>query len=359
MVTLDHPRLSIWHVLGRIRIRMIDIQVWDVAGTMTFYTLLSLVPLAVAIVSVISLLGIEEETIPAFDNLVVEIFPTIDPHPYSQAIYAMAQNGGGMLWLVVGLGTSLLSASNGVAALHRALHHVYDTREGRPFLRFRSMVVLETIVLTLLAVVVLGMLVFGGDLSRRIGQLVGISQTTFDTWNLVKWPLLLMIGMLTVSAVYHLFPNVRFRRYRILTLGSVSSVLTLFLTALAVGRLAGYITRYAEILSVLNGLMGILLLVWVANMVLISGAILDAEFLRARQIAMGIPAWQHIELEPQATHSLKFLARDARKAEEVSRVVSDCARTGEAVSIERTPRIVESTHICAVNPSRWARRHLQ
>ena len=349
-VTLDPPRLSVWHVLNRVRIRMIDIQVWDVAGTMTFYTLLSLVPGAVALVSFVSLLGIEESTVPAFEQLVTELFPTLDPDPYSDAVLAIASTGGGVLWLVVGLLGALLSASNGVAAFHRALHRVYDTREGRPFLWFRTIVFFETMTIMAVVVLALGMVVVGTDASKRLGALVGIPQAAFQAWNVVKWPLLLTIGMVVVSLAYYLFPNVRLPRYRLITLGSVLSVLTLYFTAILVGRLAGLVTRYAELLTALNGLIGILLLLWVANIVIVGGAALDAEFLRARQIALGRHAWDRIDLEPQATHSLEFLATDAERTRDLGEEVADAATSGEPLRRPRSLLIVDAHNPFAVNP---------
>src|SRR5699024_11510380 len=82
-----------------------------------------------------------------------------------------------------------------------------------------------------------------------------------------------------VSLAYYLFPNVRLPRYRLMTLGSTLSVLVLFGSALALGQLMDHAARFTGVLSVLNGLIGILLLLWIANIVIISGAGLDGEFL--------------------------------------------------------------------------------
>lgn len=350
MVELTRPRLSVLHVLNRVRMRMLDIQVWDVAGTMTFYLLLSLFPGAVAVVSLMSLVGIEAETLTALSGLITEIFPTLDPRPYLGAIQAVSSTSGGLLGLLLGTAGSLLSASNGVAAFHRALHRVYDTREGRPFLWFRTIVFGETVLITSVVLLAIGMIIIGGEASQRVGELVGIPRIAFAAWNFVKWPILLVILIIGVSLAYYLFPNVRLPRYRLMTLGSTLSVLVLFGTALLAGRLMAYATRFAEILTALNGLIAILLLMWIANIVVVSGAALDAEFLRARQIASGLDAWHHIELAPHATHTLDFLAADATEAEKVGRLVAEAARSGEPLHQPRSPWIVDARNPLAVNP---------
>ena len=352
MVELTRPRLSVLHVLNRVRMRMLDIQVWDVAGTMTFYLLLSLFPGAVAVVSLMSLVGIEAETLTALSGLITEIFPTLDPRPYLGAIQAVSSTSGGLLGLLLGTAGSLLSASNGVAAFHRALHRVYDTREGRPFLWFRTIVFGETVLITSVVLLAIGMIIIGGEASQRVGELVGIPRIAFAAWNFVKWPILLIILIIGVSLAYYLFPNVRLPRYRLMTLGSTLSVLVLFGTALLAGRLMAYATRFAEILTALNGLIAILLLMWVANIVVVTGAALDAEFLRARQIASGLDAWHGIVLAPHAKHTLDFLARDAEQAEELGREVAEAARSGRPLRRERGAWIVDAANPLAVNPPR-------
>src|SRR5690625_4771634 len=165
-----------------------------------------------------------------------------------------------MLGLTLGLAGALLSASNGVAAFHRALHRVFDTREGRPFLWFRTIVFGETVLIVAVAVLAIGMIIMGGEASQRIGEFIGIPRIAFAAWNLVKWPILLVILIIGVSLAYYLFPNVRLPRYRLMTLGSTLSVLVLFGSALALGQLMDHAARFTEVLSVLNGLIGILLL---------------------------------------------------------------------------------------------------
>ncbi|WP_422116895.1 YhjD/YihY/BrkB family envelope integrity protein [Brachybacterium sp. UNK5269] len=350
VVELSRPRLSVLHVLNRVRMRLLDIQVWDVAGTMTFYLLLSIFPGAVAVVSMMSLIGIERETLSALSGMITEIFPSLDPRPFLTAIQAVSSTSGGLLGLLLGTLGALLSASNGVAAFHRALHRVYDTREGRPFLWFRTIVFGETVLVVAVVLLAIGMIIVGGEASQRIGDLIGIPRIAFATWNLVKWPLLLLILIIGVSLAYYLFPNVRLPRYRLMTLGSTLSVLVLFGSALIAGQLMVYATRFAEVLTVLNGLIAILLLMWLANITVVAGAALDAEFLRARQIATGLDAWQHIALEPHATHTLDFLAADARTAEELGRAVAEAARTGEPLRRARDAWIVDSRSPLAVNP---------
>jgi uncharacterized BrkB/YihY/UPF0761 family membrane protein len=224
-----------------------------------------------------------------------------------------------------------------------ALHHTEIA--GIPIVAFYVLIV----AVVLLAI---GMIIMGGEASQRIGEFIGIPVIAFHAWNVVKWPILLVILIIGVSLAYYSFPNVRLPRYRLMTLGSTLSVLTLFGTALFAGQLLVYATRFAEILTALNGLIAILLLMWLANIVVITGAALDAEFLRARQIASGLDAWHGIVLAPHATHTLDFLARDADEAEELGREVAEAVRSSGPLRRERSAWIVDASNPLAVNPPR-------
>lgn len=355
-VLYRHPRMSVLHVVRRVGVRMFDIQVWDIAGTMTFYLLLSVLPAAVAMVSLVSLLGLQEQTVDTIGELVSEIFPSVDPRPYARAILALANTGGGLTGFVLGTAGALVSASNGVGAFHRALHRVYDTREGRSFVRFRLVVLAETVVLVAMVVLSTLVVTVGGDWSERLGELVGIPRIAVQAWNLGKWPVLLILLMLCVSLAYYLFPNVRLPRYRLLTLGSVLSVLVLFGAALVIGRLASLAGRLAEILPALNGVIGILVLVWLANIVVLAGAALDAEYLRARQIALGLPAWDRLVLVPRDTYALDVLDRETAENEALSREVSTAAHTDSPLILRRSPWVVEEGSWFAVVPTRRGER---
>ena len=79
------------------------------------------------------------------------------------------------------------------------------------------------------------------------------------------------------------------------------------------------------LLGTLNGVTILLVLAWFASIVLIAGAALDAELLRARQLAIGLRAWDRIDLRPRNRWTLDFLREDRRMAGKLGRIVADSA----------------------------------
>ncbi|MEX5424649.1 YhjD/YihY/BrkB family envelope integrity protein, partial [Enterobacter cloacae] len=131
--TYTRPRVSLLYVLRRTLHRLLELQVWDVAAAMTFFGALSLLPTVVALLSVVSLLGVEEETVDAAAHLAAEIWPSLTPDVVREWILTLGSAGPGTGAVVLGAVGTVVSASGAVAAFHRAMHRIHDTREGRPF----------------------------------------------------------------------------------------------------------------------------------------------------------------------------------------------------------------------------------
>ena len=349
--TYTRPRVSLLYVLRRTLHRLLELQVWDVAAAMTFFGALSLLPTVIALLSVVSLLGVEEETVDAAAHLAAEIWPSLTPDVVREWILTLGSAGPGTGAVVLGAVGTVVSASGAVAAFHRAMHRIHDTREGRPFLHFRLVVFVETLALMLGAVLITILVVVGGDLSLRLGQAVGLPEETVQTWNVVKWPVILVVIALIVTLAYRLGPNVRQPRYRPLSLGAVAVVVLLFGATVALGWITDRFGQFA-VVGRINSAIGVLALAWVACIVLLAGAAFDAEVLRARQLAVGIDASVEIQLATRHTAVLEDFERYEARIRRLARLVADAVRAGESLTIEATPLLSEEGRLLAVESGR-------
>lgn len=346
--TYARPRVSLLYVLRRTLHRLLELQVWDVAAAMTFFGALSLLPTGVALLSLVSLLGVQEETVRAAAQLAAEIWPSLTPEDVRAWILGLASARTGGAAVVLGALGAVVSASGAVGAFHRAMHRIHDTREGRPLLLFRLVLLAETVALMLGTVLVAVLVVLGGDLSLRIGDVAGLAEETVQTWNLVKWPVILVVIALTVTLAYRLGPNVRPPRYRPLSAGAVSVVVLLFAATLALGWITDRLGQFAVVGRV-NSAIGVLGLAWIACIVLLAGAALDAEMLRARQLAVGVDASAEIQLATRHTAVLEAAERHEQRSRRLARLVAVAVREGGDLTIEATPLLSEAGRPFAVD----------
>lgn len=351
--TYQHPRPTLWFVIRRTWERAITMQVWDVAATMTFYLILSLLPGLIAITSTVSLVSFTEETVSTFAGLVNDLVPSVEASTVSTTLLTLIDTPGGVISLTLGLIGSIYSASNVVAAFHRAMNRIYDTREGRQLIYFRFVVFLETLVLMVASLALLLLVILGGDFSRRLGELLGLTQETVATWNILKWPLILVVLIFLVSQAFYRGPNVHRPRYRVISAGAVVTVIILFSAIVFTGWLLDRVTVFEQIFSTVNGILYGVVMIWVAFIVMLVAAAWDAEILRARQLASGYEASDELQLATEHTWVLRKLDAEADNRRHISRIIFESYHTGRPVTTAKTAQLTEVNKFWAIKAPKY------
>lgn len=346
--TYKMPRPTLWFVIRRTWGRVFAMQVWDLAATMTFYLVLSLLPGLIALTSILTLIDFTEETIWTIAGLVNDLIPALETTTVVATLLSLIDTPGGVTALTLGLIGSLYSASNVVAAFHRAMNRLYDTREGRPFIYFRFVVFVETLVLLIASLALVLFIVLGGDFSVRLGEAFGLTQETVATWNLLKWPLILLVLTFLVSQAFYRGPNIQRPRYRIITTGAIIAVSILFSALALTGWLLERVTIFEQLFTTVNGILYVVLMIWVAFIVMLAAAAWDAEMLRARQLASGYPAGQELQLATEHTWVLRKLDAESANRRRISAIVVDNYHSGAPITMPKTPQLGESNSIWAV-----------
>lgn len=323
-------------------------QVWDVAATMTFYLVLSLLPGLIAISSIVALIDFTEETIWTIAGLVNDLIPAMEPSTVVTTILNLVETPGGVTALVLGLIGSLYSTSNVVAAFHRAMNRMYDTREGRHILHFRFIVFIETIVLIIALLALVLLVILGGDFSVRLGEALGFTQESVAAWNILKWPLILVMLIFLVSQAFYRGPNVHRPRYRLITTGAAVTVIVLFSGLVLTGWLLERVTVFERVFTTVNGILYVILMVWIAFIVMLAAAAWDAEMLRARQLTSGYPAGHELQLAPEHTWVLRRLDAETENRRRISAIIVENYHDAEPVTMSKTPQLAEANSFWAI-----------
>jgi membrane protein len=321
-----------WFYVARKTVREFsDDQCTDLAAALTYYSVLALFPAAIAILSLVSLVGQGPSTVDTLLGILRDIgassaADTLEP---TLTQLSKAQNSG--LALIVGLAAALWSASGYVGAFGRGMNRIYEIDEGRPIWKLRpTMLVVTLITVVLTALVAIG-LVLTGPAAQAVGDAIGLGSTAVTVWNIAKWPVLLGVVVLIVALLYYATPNVKQPKFRWISIGAVVAILTWVVASALFGFYVANFSSYNKTYGSLAGVIVFLLWLWITNLALLFGAELDAELERGRQLQAGMPAEEVIQLP----------ARDTRK--------SDKAAKKEREDIERGRRL-RQTHGRDDNP---------
>ncbi|GAA5144054.1 YihY/virulence factor BrkB family protein [Nocardioides marinquilinus] len=300
-----------------------DDQCTDLAAALTYYAVLALFPAAIALTSLLGLVGqgtqAVDEVLGVLSDLgaggvVDSIGPTLRDLSGSQAA--------GFAF-VLGLAGALWSASGYVGAFGRAMNRIYEIGEGRPVWKLRPAMLLLTAVIVVLVAAVLALLVVSGPVATSIGERIGLGDTTVLVFQIVKWPVLAGLVVVIVALLYYFTPNVRQPRFRWISVGAVVAILAWALLSVAFGFYVANFSSYDKTYGALGGVIAFLLWLWLTNIALLLGAELDAEIERSRQLQAGQPSEDDVRLPPRDVRQLEKKERKEATLREKAREVRE------------------------------------
>ncbi|MEK6228598.1 MAG: YihY/virulence factor BrkB family protein [Actinomycetota bacterium] len=276
-------------------------SVTDIAAALTYYTVLSLFPGLLVLVSIVGLFGDPQATTDTLTEIVRDLGPSTAGDTFQGPIESLTSNRGaaGVLFLA-GLAGALYSASGYIGAFMRASNTIYGVQEGRPFWTLRPLQVGVTLVMVLLLVLVIVGLVLSGPLAESVGEAVGLGDTAVTIYGLAKWPVLIGMVLVMLAVLYYVAPNVRLPGFRWVTPGSVLAVVVWLLASAAFAFYVANFGSYDKTYGTLGGVISFLVWLWITNIAVLLGVELNAEVERSREIDAGVPgAEDEIKLPPR------------------------------------------------------------
>jgi membrane protein len=296
----DLPGRSWWQILKRTVKEFQEDNLTDWAAALTYYGLMSLFPMLVALVAVLGVVGQEssiETLLNSFSEAGLGSVADAIEEPLLGVVNSKA--GAGAL-LSVGLVAALWSASGYLGAFMRAANDIYEVEEGRPFWKRRPLQVGLTLIAVLLLSLVAVGLVVSGPVAEAVGGAIGLGDTAVTVWGIAKWPLMLLIVMAVIDGLYYVAPNVRQPRFRWISPGGVVAVLLWVVASFGFAFYVSNFGSYNETYGTLGGIITFLVWMWISNLAVLLGAEFDAELERERELRSGLPAEEELQLPPKA-----------------------------------------------------------
>jgi membrane protein len=271
----------------------------DWAAALTYYGVLALFPALIALVSIIGLVVEPAQLATALTGLLTSIIPGAAARSFGPVVDQLvsSRNTAGFA-LVLGLVGAIWSASGYVGAFTRAANVIYETPEGRPVWKLKPLQLLVTVIGILFAAVIVGALVLSGPVVDAVGRAIGLSSTVTTVWDIVKWPVIVVIVAIMIAVLYYATPNVRLRGFKWVSPGAGVALLV---WAVASALFAFYVANFGSYNKTYGALAGVVVFLvwfWLTNVALLFGIELDAEIERTKEIKEGVPrAEKEIQLD--------------------------------------------------------------
>jgi membrane protein len=252
-------------------------EINDRAAGLTYYSLLSLFPALLFAVAVLGVFGRQGLISDAANYLKDAGAPAGTVDSVTKALEsAQAQRGTAITALVIGLVISLNSASSAFGAVGRALNVIWRVEEGRGFVGKKANDIGWTLVVLALALLTFVLIFLGGGLAADVLGWIGLGEGVATVWGIVRWPLALLSVTLIYAIVYFAAPNVEVRHFRWITPGAVFGVLTTIAASAVFFVYVSNFSSYSATYGAFAGAVILLVWLWLASVVLLFGAELNA-----------------------------------------------------------------------------------
>jgi membrane protein len=298
----DLPKRSWWAVAkGTLKEFQRD-ELADRAAALTYYSVLSLFPALLVLVSLLGVAG-RSATDKVLDNI-RKLTPGSARDVVTDAVRQLEGRGGlGSVLAVVGVLLAVWSASGYVAAFIRASNAVYDIPEGRPVWKVLPVRLAVTVALMLMAVAGLLIVVFSGVLARQAGTALGVGDTGLTVWSIAKWPVLVLLVVMMTALLYWAAPNAKGRGFCWTTPGTLVALLLWMAASTGFALYVANFGSYNKTYGTLAGVIIFLVWLWITNLALLLGLEFDAELARQRAVAGGYPKNREPYVEPRDTRA--------------------------------------------------------
>jgi membrane protein len=272
-----------WGLLYRAGNRFLDHNLVDWGGALTFYLVLSLIPTVVILIALLGVIG-SSVTQPVLENL-SELSPGAPRTVVQDGVSELTSNRGTAgVALLIGLAATVWTASSYVGSFLRGVNVIAEVHERTPFWKRRPLQMGITVGLILGLAVCSLAVVITGPLARDVAHALGLDDLV-DLWDLLKWPLVVVVVMVLFALLYWSAPPFRAHGFRLLTAGSIVAGLIWGLASAGFGIYVANFDSYNKTYGSLAGVVIFFVWLWLSNMALLYGAELNAELDRERAVA--------------------------------------------------------------------------
>lgn len=246
----------------------------SVAAGVTFYVLLSIFPAIAALVSLYGFFA-DRGMIAQHLNLLAGLLPAAALDLLGAEINRIAGQPEATLGTAFffGLGVSLLSANAGMKGLFEAMNVVYGEDEKRSLLRLNGLAFCCTIGLILFFLIALAAVLVVPIILKSVGFADGDGVLL----SLVRWPLLLVIVLSGLSALYRYGPSRHNAQWKWVTPGSLLATFLWLAESAIFSWYVAHFGNYNATYGSLGAAVAFMTWFWLSTIIILVGGQLNAE----------------------------------------------------------------------------------
>ncbi len=244
----------------------------SVGAQITYFLLLSIAPFLIFLITLISFIPVVD-----FQSQIEPLYalmPTAASEILNAIIEQTMKNRSGAL-LTFGVLFALWSASTGVKYLISGVNRAYDQEETRPFWKKSLVSLAITLELSMVIIVTMILIIFGGILGSEVFGFLGFSETFLTIWNYLRFVIAIVAIMIVFISLYYSAPSRRLAFKEVLP-GAVVATFSWIIVSMAFSFYADNMGNYAAVYGSLGGVIALLTWIYISSIIFLLGAEINA-----------------------------------------------------------------------------------
>jgi membrane protein len=246
------------------------------AAKLSFYLLLALFPMLIVFTT---LFGFFAQSVELRAELLSYFRHVVPPTAFRLVDETLFQitEGAGSGKLSLGILGSLFAASSGMVAIIEGLNTAYGIREQRPWWRVRLTALWLTIGFSLFTCVALLLILLGPRIGHLLPSYIGYSEPMRWLWDVGRWPIVIVLVMLTVNLLFRYAPDLKGWTLPFLTPGALITVLLWLLASWGFRAYLHFFDTYNATYGSLGAVVILMLWLYLTGAAILIGAEVNSE----------------------------------------------------------------------------------
>lgn len=262
-------------IVGR---ELIRTKVIDSASALSFWFMMSMIPLLMAVIALVSVLPVRG-LVPDLMNEVAILVPVSSLAMIEQLLGHMLRPQTDLLSF--GVIFYIWSSTSGFTSMIAALNIAYDVTEERSWIRDRIQAVILTFTSGLLLGVSLLAIVAGPKFADIVSDVISIPDFVRSLWPAIRIGTVLIAFTLGLEITYFLAPNRR-QHFRSTVPGSVIAIVLWFGGSYALGFYMHHFAHESKLYGGMGAIFALMFWVYMTALVILLGGEANAEIAKHR-----------------------------------------------------------------------------
>lgn len=262
-------------IVARVLLRT---KVIDVAAGLAFWSMMSMIPLLMTVVALLSLLRIPT-LLPQLLGVLAILVPASSLALVEQMVGNLLTPHRGVFSF--GVLSYIWSSTGGFASLIAALNIAYDVVKPRSWIRDRVQAILLTFTSGGLLIISLLGLIAGPHFVHLVAQIVPLPAAIERMWPFIRFGTVFACFVVALELVYFLGPNMR-QRFTSTLPGAIFAILLWFAGSYGLAFYLNHLAHFSRLYGGMGAILGLMFWVYMTALAILIGAEVNAELAKRR-----------------------------------------------------------------------------